>query len=253
MLISLVPPLPELSDPDLFIQVHDAFVDPSDDVTTKPTHKKLRQRFAALCKQGDALLLSNCLRIIYDYFGEDDGKLTGWIIDATKSNETMRHFAIAYKIDQCIQIDVSDRDKTSDKIFADIWEAYWGALFTERRLWNDGDADLVSCLRVLVYLQHETLINDLGIPCFFTSEPTLDIRSFVPANDIDVIDLETHPGLKIPPHHTDGVGYTARVKPTSEHYSPVSIFSSEKAVAISQLHRYCSVSWSTCLFPRVDP
>ena len=43
------------------------------------------------------------------------------------------------------------RNKLTHKFWADMLKAYWGALFIERRLWNDDDEDSVSVLRVLLY------------------------------------------------------------------------------------------------------
>ena len=90
------------------------------------------------------------------------------IFEATTSNDSWRDCAIAYKLP--VYVGVPPWSQRMDKFSAAMWEAYWGALFIERKLWNEDEEDLISCLRVLLYLQNAALIKDYGVKPLFTSD-----------------------------------------------------------------------------------
>ena len=240
-----------LSDPELFINLHDA-VDPCvlDDDERVRTYgyfrKFIRPPFAALSKRGDGLLKVICQEIIYEYFGASNGKLINLILDLVTSNETWRHFAIAYEMDRYVV--GQQRNKFTDKFWADMWEAYWGALFIERRLWNEDDEDLVSVLRVLLYFRIGALLPEFGVDPFFISETVPNIPLIIPKDDIETVVVTDHPSLDLSPEvkkHVGDLGYRAKIKSTSSHKVDICIFSETKDDAISNLILYCSAPWST--------
>jgi len=239
-----------LSDPELFINFHDA-VDPSvldegERVRTYGYFRKfIRPPFAALSKRGDGLLKVICQEIIYEYFGAANGKLINLILDLVTSNETWRHFAIAYEIDRYVV--GQQRNKLTDKFWADMWEAYWGALFIERRLWNDDDEDLVSVLRVLLYFRIGPLLPEFGVDPFFTSERAQNLPRVIPKGDIDTVVVRDHASLNLSPEvkkNVGDLGYRAKIKSTSRHDVDICIFSEIRDDAISNSILYCSAPWS---------
>jgi len=248
-----VPPLPKLSDPELFIRIHDSLRSDlprqaPDSLLYSHFKKFIRPQFAQLAKRGDALLEVKCQEIIYEIFGTSNGKLVNLILDETTSNDTWRHFAIAYHLDRYVAAE--QRNKQTDKFWADIWEAYWGALFLERQLWNEDDTDLVRCLRVLVHLRHDVLIREFGMVPYFRSDLVQNFPQFISQTDIDTVLVKDHPALKIPPdfiERKDFFGYRATIKSSSNHYRDyrdVRVFSEVEDDAISDLILYCSVPWS---------
>jgi len=244
-----VPPLPELSDPELFIRFHDAAVHPLPlhDGTLKNYsrfRKFIKPRFASLAKRGDAFLSVICQEIVYEFFGEENSNLVNIIFEAATSNDSWRDLAIAYKLH--VYVGMPPRSQRTDKFWADMWEAYWGALFIERKLWNDDDEDLISCLRVLLYLQLEGLIEDYGVKPLFTSEPirTANTDFELPSPDeIEVTEITDCPGVKVNPQIKGAkvLGYCVNYKSTSDK---VTYFSQIKEDAISNLVVYCCSPWS---------
>ena len=137
---------------------------------------------------------------MYEFFGEDNSNLVNIIYEAATSNDSWRDCAIAYKLH--MYVGVPPRSQRTDKFWADMWEAYWGALFIERKLWNDDEEDLISWLRVLLYLQLETLIEDFGVKPLFTSEPirTANADFELPSSDeIEVTEITDFPDVKVNP------------------------------------------------------
>jgi hypothetical protein len=246
-----------LSDPELFINFHDA-VDPcalDEDNVYGYYRKDIRPPFAVLSKYGDAVLKVICQNVIYEYFGKSNGKAINLILDHVQSNTTWRHFAIAYKMDQYLM--GKPRNKLDDKFWGDMWEAYWGALFLERRLWNDHEVDLVSCLRVLLYFRTSPLFPDFGVYPFFTSERAQNLPLVISNDDIETVVVgPDHPSLPLSNKAKENVGdlgYRAKIKSTSRHYVDISIFSQIEDDAISKLSLYCSAPWSTYTLPSPSP
>ena len=240
-LICLVPPLPPLSDPELFIRFHDAVERTADDYKRYSVFKKhYTPWFVDLSKLGDAWLAFQCRNIIREYFGAEP-QISHAVFEATTSNANWILLSLAYNMDRLVN--APEREKQDDKMWADIWEAYWGALFLERSLWNDGDEDLVSCLRFLFWLQNYDLIRKYGMDPRFTDVKAPEFQSVIPKSDVDVEEVKDAPGLKLPQEvkkkgHV--LGYRAKIKRTSPDYVRVSIYSEDKEKAISNLRLYCN-------------
>jgi len=140
-------------------------------------------------------------------------------------------------------VSAPERDKQDDKLWADIWEAYWGALYLERSLWNDGEEDLVSCLRFLFWLQNYDLIRKYGVDPHFTDVKAVEFQSVIPKDDVDVEEVKDAPGLRLPEEFRKKghvLGYRAKINRTSPDYVRVSIYSDDKEKAISNLRLYCN-------------
>jgi hypothetical protein len=90
-------------------------------------------------------------------------------------------------------------------------------------LWNEDADDLLSCLRVLVCVRHDPLVRDFAKDQL---RDGADLPSFISQDEI-----KGHPSLKNPAGGV--VGYGAKIKPTSNHYVNVCIFSEIKQDAIS--------------------
>jgi hypothetical protein len=111
---------------------------------------RIKPTLAALARRGDGILHVKCQEIIYEYFGTDNPRVINIIYDHFVSNEVWKEIAVAYKLHLYIRV---PRTRCDDKWWADVWEAYWGALFIERKLWNDDEEELTSFLRRLIYIQ----------------------------------------------------------------------------------------------------
>jgi len=194
--------------------------------------------FAALTKRGDAILKVKLLEILYEYFGSDNISLINQIIDLVVSNDTCRHLALAYRLN--LYLGLPPRKKSHDKWWGDVWEAYWAALFIERRLWNDDDEELTNTLRTLIHLQFEVLFREVGVRPFLTLSPF--IRTQDPESSLGDDDIDIHPSyLKVPAalQHKP-LGHLIKVKRTGAH-----CFAQEPTEAISQLNLYAAATWST--------
>jgi len=246
-----VPPLPELNDPLLFLEVHDAVDETA--TLSEPQHydyKKFRklliEPFNHLARRGDKLLGLKCLDIISEFFGADNYMLIHKVYERTVSNDTWADFARVYRLDAFVGV----KKEKGDKFLADVWEAYWGALFLERQLWNEGDEDLVAVLRVMVFLRNETAIKCLGAYPFIVFDPTMQTDNFHSQDDddIDVQEVLTFDGLSYDGVNPPPLGYRAQYKSTSNQHRPQlnpSFFSGIKETAISKLIWHYAVPWST--------
>jgi len=240
-LIPSVPPLPRLCDPELFIHFHDAIKNPlhhpNDDYSN--LRKRFTPPFATLTKRGDAILKVKELEIIYEFFGADNTALVNNVHDIVVSNDTCRNLAIAY--DLHLYLGLPPRKKWNDKWWGDVWEAYWAALFIERKLWNDDDEELTSTLRRLIYLQFEVVFRELGVTPFLTLSPCIQTHDPENSDDIDIQIICDPFYLKVPValKHKP-LGYRVQVNRTG-----VRCFSQEKTDAISKLNLYSSAAWST--------
>lgn len=240
--------MPKLSDPLLFLEFHDA-VEENTTLTDKQIKtyqifkRCLQEPFNHLAWRGDKLLGIICLDVIDEFFGEDNLSLAHLVHDRTVSNTTWKHLAIAYQLDAYVGV----KRGTRDKFYADMWEAYWGALFLERQMWNEGYEDLVSFIRVMVFLRNEKVMRDSGAYPAFTFDPTMPTDIFDSRDDhIDVQEVATFDGLKFGGNNPSPLGYCAKYKSTSNtHQLDASCFSKIKQNAISKLKLYCSVPWST--------
>lgn len=238
-----MPPLPQLCDPELFLHFHDAIDNP----LQRPNEdygsfrKRFRPPFAILAKRGDAIVKVKCLEILCEYFGSDNIGLVNNIYDTVLSNDTCRDFAIAY--DLHLYLGLPQRTRWRDKWWGDVWEAYWAALFIERKLWNDDDEELTNTLRGLIYLQFEDVFRELGTSPFVTLSPcieTQDSESSLTDQDVDIQSICDPPYLKVPASLKHKVlGYRVKVNRTG-----VLCFSQQQADAISKLNLYSGIEWS---------
>ena len=102
------------------------------------------------------------------FFGFDNGELARNVVHDMQSNETMRQLAVAYRLDRYVgsfpgklsfkkppPTEKTKKKMKDEKFWADIWEAYWGALFLERQLWNDRVDDLLSFLQHFIHLRYQ--------------------------------------------------------------------------------------------------
>jgi hypothetical protein len=251
-----VPELPCISNPELFFSFHQAVREttgnnPQHGADYSPDYQKFKKSlnpsFLALCKRGDAVLRLHCIDIIREFFGEEH-KVIQWALESTVSNDNWKNLSDAYKLDRYVRSGRRDRfDRfwdNLDKFWGDVWEAWWGALFLERKLWNDNEDDLVSCLRILVWLQHYDLIRNYGKEPLFGDVRPQNLQSLTPKVEIYTEEVRR---LPISQQYMQGnlLGYRAKINPTSPHYIDVSMYSQDKERAISNLYICCTSQWIT--------
>ena len=240
-----VPPLPPLADPELFIQFHDAIRNPLNKPNEKYDNFRLRMTspFSVLAKRGDGILNIKCLDIIYEYFGADNPRLVNMIHDHLVSNEVWKELAVAYKLHLYIGV---ARTRYDDKWWADVWEAYWGALFIERQFWNDNGEDLTGVLRRLVYIQckaaYEHLVN---FPFYCLSPCPLIVGPFFKDPDLDIERISNPPYL----HTSKGLentilGYRVQIKETG-----VFACAQDEELAKTKLYFSSRTPWGNSLPP----
>jgi hypothetical protein len=250
-----------ISDPELIITVRHA-IDPcvmENNIDVRGygyLRPYILPSFGELSKRGDTILKGICEEVVYEYFGRSSPKVITAILDQITSNDTWRHFAIVYEMDQYLVGE--QRSKADDKFWGDMWEAWWAALFLERQSWNDHDEDLVSCLRVLFYFRTnpfypdfgvDPFVPDFGVDLYFTSERAQNLALVLSKDHIETVVVGSdHPSLPISDKDVKQLGYLAKIKSTLPPYTDTSIFSQREDDAISRLTLYCSVPWST-LFP----
>ena len=127
-----------------------------------------------------------------------------------------------------------------DKFWADLWEAYWGALFLEREMWNDDQEDLTACLRGLFCVRYPELIDNYAADRLFTLGPL----THKTRDDVEIDQVTILPNIEVP----NGAGilaYRARLKDSSKHR----IVCENDEAAIAKLLQSCNSSWSTCASP----
>jgi hypothetical protein len=237
-------PLPKLSEPKYFFEVHhitDKVL--TDDEIYYYGRLKTPEPFNYLTICGDKFLGLKIQHILTEFFGVDNLSLVNLLYARTVSNQTFKDLAITYRLDQCVGVERA----TYDKFWADLWEAYWGALFLERQLWNEGDEDLVRFIREMVFLRNEKVIQALGAYPFFAFDPTMQTDYPDSQDDIDVQEVATIDGIKHSGQNPPNLGYQAKYKSTTNHHQRhinASFFSRTREMAISKLIWYHAVPWS---------
>ena len=100
-------------------------------------------------------------------FGRDNRLLIQRVVETWNTNYNMTILAQCYRLDRFVGDDAKTSwelyrktVKKQDKLWADFWEAWFGAVILERRRWGRMDMeDLVDIIRKLIYLQFEELID----------------------------------------------------------------------------------------------
>ena len=164
-----VPSMPIVSDPQLFLEVlENKRIVPTKGSPGKvpPTRRmhNYAKRFQHRSFRGDQRRGVNLLRILQERFGEDNRQLVLSLFDHFTSNVNWRESSIIYRIDRCssCQPDLTHnpnaaRFKKREKLWADLWEAEWDAIFRERELFNDSLEGIYSIIRWLVAFRYRLL------------------------------------------------------------------------------------------------
>lgn len=129
------PPLPRIRDPQLYerVFIHKSTINSKSYLEQKELSNMHNERLEFL---GDSVLNNLATLIIYERFPDaSEGQLTK-IRSQLIDNRTLSEFSFEYGLNNKLRTNISDEIlKTSDrKIYADIFEAYVGALALERGL-----------------------------------------------------------------------------------------------------------------------
>jgi hypothetical protein len=107
-------------------------------------------------------------------FGKDNQILIHRVLETWNTNRTMALLAQCYRLDYFVGVDTKasselygaladskgQENKRQLKLWANFWEAWFGAVILERNRWGRNDTeDLVDIIRNLIYLQFEELID----------------------------------------------------------------------------------------------
>lgn len=228
-----MPPLPQLCNPEIFIWFHDAIDNPDDKPSQRYNEFRTRFRgmFASLAKYGDVMLKLKWLDLLQLDFGRENTTLVNIILDKLVSNEVSRDFAMAYNLHSYVGL--PPRISWWDKWGADLWEAYWGALFRDRELWNDDEQELTTTLHCLLYLFAEDAYSQLKT----TSLLDMSIQTQNPESlltDDECEELINPEYLNVPSIlKTKTIGYRIKRPPLG-----IICFSQEQADAKNKFHYY---------------
>ncbi|EGW29964.1 uncharacterized protein SPAPADRAFT_57457 [Spathaspora passalidarum NRRL Y-27907] len=129
-----LPPLPPIRDPVLEARVftHRSYMNNRSSTSEETTINGHNERLEFL---GDSILNTLVTIIIYNMFTTaSEGQLSKIRSDLV-NNKTLGHFSLAYGMDKRLKTSIVDLAVTPDqKLFADVFEAYIGALAVERDL-----------------------------------------------------------------------------------------------------------------------
>ena len=145
----LVPPLPPLTDLSLILALyHNSSSENTRPIQTPSTYNSHPKRFQNLAQSGDAYLLTFCTVLLPHLFGHTNFVLLGIITSHAKSNALFRQLAQAYNLDMYVGTPPS-----RPKHWADIWEAYIGAIILERTMWkcHDMQGDNLKEIKTFIF------------------------------------------------------------------------------------------------------
>ncbi|RLV92225.1 Ribonuclease 3 [Spathaspora sp. JA1] len=128
-----LPPLPEIKDPALYerVFIHKSYVNSKSYLNAEKLINTHNERLEFI---GDSILNTLCTMIIYKEFPTaTEGQLSQIRSDLV-NNKTLCQFSLQYGLDKKLRARIEDAVlKSGDqKIYADIFEAYIGAVATER-------------------------------------------------------------------------------------------------------------------------
>jgi hypothetical protein len=152
--LTLVPSMPIISDPQLFLQIFENRPTPNRAVRKNAPNRRINNYatdFQNRCSSGDNRLSTNCRRIILERFGYDNRQLVLSLFDHFKSNANWRELSMIYRMDRYVSHPPNLSEdllhppvNKADKLWADVWEAEWDVIFEEREMFNDSLGGIYS-------------------------------------------------------------------------------------------------------------
>lgn len=148
-------------------------------------------KFMIMAHQGDIKLSMHSNSVAWELFGADNRELTQLVLSDWKSNDNWTDLALFYKFDQYLTwLPKSIKEsgwkrnhgkvKKVDKLWADLWEAWWAGIFFERELWNDDIVDLLSILRRLMFLRYRPLVEHFSTGHRLIQKDQSDLSHIIP-------------------------------------------------------------------------
>lgn len=176
--------------------------------------KEFAEEFRNLCYRGDLLLSELCRKLIDEAFGTANRMLIHLIGTSWFSNETWTALAVVYRLDRFVnysdpghlnialeaetetgeptttstELMVDLRERVTSglqkrknpkygniKLWADIWEAYWACILSEREIWGEDVEDIKCIFRQLLLLKHRALLP-LSVNQWLETVPTVDTK-----------------------------------------------------------------------------
>jgi hypothetical protein len=202
---------------------------------------------------------SRCFGLIEEYFGGPNRTLYQLVWDDWKSNNNWRDLSRLYRLNDYVGYQAS---RQGVKYHADLWEAWWGALFKDRELWNPeaNVDDLLCVLQNLIYRKYQGLISSLSaasIPGTNRTEchkPILQsaVTSPIPISVVRKEDpqiLSTLTSIKTLPDDTPVFGYRGTVSGAAG-CADIQIFDPDESTCRA-IAKIFTNSDFTCLSPEI--
>jgi hypothetical protein len=243
-----VPPLPVIGDPGLFLDFYElkAPIPRRKGRQRNPNHYRFRKaystEFRSLAFEGDLALAFFSKSILRDPF-ESENRMMSCIFSDWTSNKTWQELAMFYRLDEYVgwfpkSLREGGDSKNRDKFWADIWEAWWACLFSEREMWGDGVDDLISFLRRIIELKYWRLLETYSSILQIQMEESTIYHINIDEDDIrevrrEDVDICEWLGPDLANNKTEFLGYLVPIGSDS------SVYCEERQVAI-QIAEFCS-------------
>ena len=184
-----------IGDPSLFLAFLE--IEPKySELELKRKFRKYREnhpyspKFTTMAYRGDKKLAIYSDSVAWELFGVDNRDITQLVLADWNSNESWTELALLYKFEQyliwipkSVKQSIYERNfgkvKKIDKFWADLWEAWWAAVFLEREMWDDNIDDLLSFLRRLIFLKYRPLVEHYSTVCSLDRIIYGNISSFI--------------------------------------------------------------------------
>jgi hypothetical protein len=257
--LTAVPPLPIISDPKLFLSIFENNDNPEQyKVLRKASNITLRY----LQFYGDRKLCQLCNQIFYCHLGTDT-TFAFHLSEKWQMNDNWRLLSAAYQLNRYLGWVPKSLGKSSsigesrgERLWADIWEAWWGALCIERELWGEDLTDLATILHHLIHMCHRELFDQYSPNYRLDDTPDNVKRGKFLASDFKVRPIfATEPGISIYlPHHARDylIGFLVPITPPPKTKSTDttirSVFATTEQKALLRARQVMNGIKCNCLF-----
>lgn len=164
----MLPPLPTLGDPEIFLHVFENGLD-SPPAGWEPRHesdeppKYIRPMYKHFEVDGDSSINKKIKKIIDLLVGQTNHKVLYGLYDIAKSNNEFAVYTTIFELWKFVRHKPVERGWPNTKAdanrAANLWEVYWGAIFEERALWGVGDQDLDWIFHSLLYSRYKSMVD----------------------------------------------------------------------------------------------
>jgi hypothetical protein len=219
ILSNVVPCLPVVWDPALFLAIYNW---KSESADGKELRTDETVEFRLLALSGDKWLDIFSFGAISAFLGKPH-RMASHCLEFFKSNEHWFDLANLYQLHRFVAIEPKNRNARyhTERFFADLCEAWWGALCLERDLWGENKDDFYAIISCIVYMRYTAVIDSFSTDRVMEFKPIVKGRSDEKdeaAYPIVEETLPNHPCLaelyKSTKNQPNGiVGYSVQVHP----------------------------------------